>query len=266
MQCFAAGWSSSTATATPTTGSCRSRPSIRTSRSHAPERFREAFKTGWNGPIRDWPRYGRVDELPEECEELRANYYAVVALCDLLLGELLDYFDEHDLWKDTALVAHHRPRLPARRARLLGQEPDEPVRGDRRTSRCSSITRPRGEAGARRQALTQTIDLAATFLDLFGVEPPRRDAGPLAAAGAGGRTGELREGALFGYFGGAVNVTDGRYTYHRYPPDLRTQEIYQYTVMPTHIWSPFTPEELKGGLAGGAVRASPRACRCSRCR
>ena len=63
---------------------------------HAPARFKEAFETGWNGPIRDWPRYGRVDELPEECEELRANYYAVVALCDDQLGRLLDYFDRHD--------------------------------------------------------------------------------------------------------------------------------------------------------------------------
>ena len=25
---------------------------------------------------------------------------------------------------------------------------------------------------------------------------------------------------FLGYFGGAVNVTDGRYTYHRYPADL----------------------------------------------
>jgi hypothetical protein len=54
----------------------------------------------------------------------------------------------------------------------------------------------------------------------------------------------LRAGALFGYFGGAVNVTDGRYTYHRYPPDLATQEIYQYTVMPTHIFDLFSAEEL----------------------
>ena len=49
---------------------------------------------------------------------------------------------------------------------------------------------------------------------------------------------------LFGYFGGAVNVTDGRYTYHRYPADLKTQEIYQYTLMPTHIFEPFSVEEL----------------------
>ena len=25
-------------------------------------------------------------------------------MCDFLLGQLLDYFDAHDLWKDTALV------------------------------------------------------------------------------------------------------------------------------------------------------------------
>jgi hypothetical protein len=55
---------------------------------------------------------------------------------------------------------------------------------------------------------------------------------------------ELREAALFGYFGGAVNLTDGRYTYFRYPGDLESQEVYQYTVMPTHLASLFTPEEL----------------------
>ena len=65
------------------------------------------------------------------------------------------------------------------------------------------------------------------------------------------RNGSARA-SLFGYFGGAVNVTDGRYTYHRYPPDLRAQEIYQYTLMPTHIFEPFSPEELAGAsLAGG---------------
>ncbi|MFC0013357.1 hypothetical protein [Devosia nitrariae] len=41
-----------------------------------------------------------------------------------------------------------------------------------------------------------------------------------------------------------MNVTDGRYTYHVFPDDLATQEIYQYTLMPTHIWEPFSTEEL----------------------
>ena len=60
------------------------------------------------------------------------------------------------------------------------------------------------------------------------------------------REQKLRQAALFGYFRGAVNATDGRYTYHRYPPDLRSQEIYQYTVMPTHEHVRFTPQELAG--------------------
>jgi hypothetical protein len=56
--------------------------------------------------------------------------------------------------------------------------------------------------------------------------------------------GADREALIFGYFGGAVNVTDGSATYHRFPPDLKTQEIYQYTLMPTHIFDLFSPEEL----------------------
>ncbi|TIS55278.1 MAG: sulfatase [Mesorhizobium sp.] len=209
----------------------------------APERFREQFKTGWNGPIRDWPRYGRVDELPQECEELRANYYAVVALCDFLMGQLLDYFDAHDLWRDTALV------VTTDHGFLLGEHD---FWAKNRMNMYEEIVHiplfvhdPRrpSSAGARRSALTQTIDLAPTFLDLFGVPAPSKMQGhsllPLLEADR-----PIRPGALFGYFGGAINVTDGRYTYHRFPPDPRSQELYQYTLMPTHIWEPFTPQEL----------------------
>ena len=33
-------------------------------------------------------------------------------------------------------------------------------------------------------------------------------------------------------------------TYFRYPDDMASQEIFQYTLMPTHISSFFTPQEL----------------------
>jgi arylsulfatase A-like enzyme len=212
---------------------------------HAPARFREGFATGWNGPVRDWPRYGRVDELPEECEELRANYYAIVSLCDFLLGQLLDYFDAHGLWGDTALV------VTTDHGFLLGEHD---FWAKNRMNMYEEIVHipllvhhptHADQAGGRRGSLTQAIDLAPTFLDLFGVVPPNECQGhsllPLLREDR-----PTREAVIFGYFGGAVNVTDGRYTYHRFPPDLRTQEIYQYTLMPTHIWSPFAPEELRG--------------------
>lgn len=210
---------------------------------HAPERFRQQFKTGWNGPVRDWPRYGRVDELPEECEELRANYYAVVSLCDFLLGQLLDYFDAHDLWKDTALI------LTTDHGFLLGEHDFwaknrmnmyEEIVHIPMFMHVPGLTTP----GTRRNALTQTIDLAPTFLDLFGVKPPGEMQGK-SLLDAIKQDEAFRQAAVFGYFGGAINVTDGRYTYHRYPENPADQEIYQYTLMPTHIWDRFTVEELQ---------------------
>jgi hypothetical protein len=158
-------------------------------------------------------------------------------------GQLLDYFDAHDLWRDTALF------VTTDHGFLLGEHD---FWAKNRMNMYEEIVhiplflhdprQPKG-AGDRRSALTQTIDLAPTFLGLFDVPPAAEMQGrsllPLLEADR-----LLRRGALFGYFGGAINVTDGRYTYHRFPPDLRSQELYQYTLMPTHIWEPFTPEEL----------------------
>lgn len=202
----------------------------------APERFKEKFRTDWNGPIRDWPRYDRVDELPAEANELRANYYAVFALCDFLLGQLLDYFDQHDLWKDTALI------VSTDHGFLLGEHD---FWAKNRMNMYEEIVHiplfihdPRTGKAGRSNRLTQSIDMAPTFLDLFGVAPPPEMEGRSLLRDGG------REAAIFGYFGGAVNVTDGRHTYHRFPEDLRGQEIFQYTVMPTHLNRRFTTEEL----------------------
>ncbi|MBN9306677.1 MAG: sulfatase [Devosia sp. 67-54] len=207
-----------------------------------PARFKAPFRTGWNGPVRDWPQYGRVDELPEEAAELRASYFAIVSMCDELLGKLLDHFDAHDLWKDTALVvttdhgfllgehdfwAKNRMTVYEELAHipLFLHHPAHPER-----------------AGTRSASLTQTIDLAPTFLDLYDVPPAPEMQGFSLLGMCQGE--QRRVAAIYGFFGGAVNVTDGRYTLHVYPPDLKTQEIYQYTVMPTHIFKMFSVEEL----------------------
>jgi arylsulfatase A-like enzyme len=209
----------------------------------APARFKQPFDTGWTGPIRDWPRYGRSDVPLADSEELRANYYALMAFCDAQLGRLLDEFDRHEMWADTALI------LTTDHGFLLGEHD---FWAKNRMNLYEEIVhipmfahdprRPRG--GERVAALTQPIDVAPTILDLFGLPPAKEMEGRNLFPRSG--EGPAREAAIFGYFGGAVNVTDGRYTYHRFPADLRQQEIYQYTVMPTHIYSLFTPEELAG--------------------
>lgn len=204
---------------------------------YAPERFKQPFDTGWSGGIRDWPRYGKVTESHEEAEELRANYNAVVALCDDLLGRLLDQFDANDLWRDTALI------VTTDHGFLLGEHD---FWAKNRMTMYEEIAHiplfihdPRNPGSGRVDRLTQAIDLAPTMLDLWDVVPPTEVQGQSLLRE------NNRDAVIFGYFGGAVNVTDGETTYHRYPSSISEQEIYQYTLMPTHITARFTTEELE---------------------
>lgn len=211
----------------------------------APDRFKSLYPTDYEGPILDWPLYERVDESPEEIAELRANYAALLTMCDWYFGKLLDYFDEHDLWKDTALVVttdhgfllgEHdwwaKSRMPffgeISHIPLIAYHPD--------FADC---------AGQRRSALTQTIDLMPTFLQMHGCRIPKTVEGrsllPLFS-----RDQKIREAAMFGRFGAATNITDGRYTYFRYPKDMEKQDLWEYTLMPTHQKGLFADVEFEG--------------------
>jgi arylsulfatase A-like enzyme len=211
---------------------------------HAPERFRKDYPTGYEGPILDWPRYKRLEESPEEVAELRANYAALLAMCDDYFGRLLDYMDRHDMWKDTAVVmttdhgfllGEHdwwgKNRMPffneIAHIPLIIHHPDHMHR-----------------AGERRRALTQTTDIMPTLLDLFGVAAPETAEGysllPLLE-----QDKPLREAVLYGMFGAGTNITDGRYTYFCYPRDMTRQQLYEYTLMPMHLKSMFAVEDLR---------------------
>ncbi|MGN6466981.1 MAG: sulfatase [Rhizobiaceae bacterium] len=211
---------------------------------HAPQRFRDLFPTGYEGPILDWPRYRELCETQDEIDELRANYCASVALCDELLGRVLDYFDAHDLWKDTCLF------VTTDHGFLLGEHN---WWGKNRMPLYEEISHiplfvhhpaHTRNAGERRSSLTQTIDLMPTFCELYGVDIPPEVRGrsllPILE-----KDNEQREAVIFGYWGGGINVADGQHTYFCYPRDMRNQELYQYTLMPTHINKLFMIEELQ---------------------
>ena len=50
---------------------------------------------------------------------------------------------------------------------------------------------------------------------------------------------------MYGHHGAAMNVTNGNYTYFLYPENLDDGNLYQYTLMPMHILSMFSTDELK---------------------
>ncbi|WP_244478802.1 MULTISPECIES: sulfatase-like hydrolase/transferase [unclassified Mesorhizobium] len=210
---------------------------------HVPDRFKQAYRTGWNQGIRDWPPYDKVHETQEEADELRANYYASLAMCDELLGRVLDAFDTQDLWKDTVLI------VSTDHGYLLGEHDfwakNRMTLYEEIAHVPLMVAHPKQDvAGTRRNALTQVIDLAPTFLDLFGL-PPCADMTGQSLLPVLAHDTPLRDALLFGYFGGAINATDGRYTYHCYPVDADKVEINQYTLMPMHLNCMFSVEELK---------------------
>lgn len=211
----------------------------------APERFRENFPTGYEGPILNWPRYQPVENTPEEIAELRANYSALVAFCDEQLGRLLDLFDANDFWSNTAIVlttdhgfllSEHnwwgKNQMPffneIANIPLIIFHPDHARQG-----------------GERMSALTQTTDLMPTLLDMNDAEPPASVTGRSLMPLIRGEVSKLREVAVYGIFAGAVNVTDGRYSYFRYPENMDSIGMFEYTLMPTHNYDRFEPEELR---------------------
>ena len=53
-----------------------------------------------------------------------------------------------------------------------------------------------------------------------------------------------RDSLIFGYFGAAVNVCDGRYSYFHYPEVCAAEHLFEYTLMPTRMTTRFSISEL----------------------
>ena len=211
----------------------------------APDLYKAALPTAYEGPTLDWPRYRRVQETAAEIEELRANYAALVALCDAQLGRIIDDFDTNNRWKDTAIVlttdhgfllSEHdwwaKNRMP-----FYNEIANIPL----------FIYHPAHaeKAGSRVSALTQTTDVMPTLLDMFGTSPGQSVLGRSMLSLISGERASIRDVAVYGIFGGAINATDGRYTYFRYPEDMEEEDLFEYTLMPMHNRSLFEIRELE---------------------
>ena len=82
-----------------------------------------------------------------------------------------------------------------------------------------------------------------TILEVFGVEPPSEVEGK-SLLSLMAIDNPNRKAGLYGVWASSTNITDGQYTYFRYPEDIQEQQINQYTLMPTHMTSFFTHDEL----------------------
>ena len=207
------------------------------------QHYKDLYPDGWDGPDLDWPEYRPVDESEPEIRRIRRNYSALVTMCDRNLGRVLDAMDRYDLWQDTMLIVNTDHGF------LLGEHDW--------WAKCVMpfynevahtplfIWDPRsGRQGERSAVLVQTIDLAPTLLDYFGVPLPELTQGiPLGPTLA--EDAPAHDAILFGLFGAQVNVTDGDWVYMRGPASDTNAPLFEYTLMPTHMRSLFSVEELR---------------------
>ena len=206
-------------------------------------KYKDLYPHDYDGPHFDWPDYGKVKETREQVQHMRYESAALHSMCDEYLGKVLDVMDELDLWGDTMLIVNTDHGF------LLGEHDwwgkcVQPFY-EEVSHMPLFVCDPRsGVRGQRRTGLVQTIDLAPTLLEYFGIEPtPDMQGRPLCEAVAS--DAPVREAGLFGNHGGHVNVTDGRYVYMRAPTCDDNRPLYNYTLMPTHMRSRFSVEELQ---------------------
>ncbi|AEQ51243.1 choline-sulfatase [Pelagibacterium halotolerans B2] len=211
---------------------------------HAPERFKQQFGSGYDGPILDWPKYAPVAETDAEIAEIRANYAALVAMCDEYFGKLLDYFDEHALWDDTALIVTTDHGFLLSEHDWWGKNVTPYYDEISHVPLIVHDPRMPQRAGTRCSALTQTPDLMPSILDYFGKPVPADvRSRSIFAAIEDPQPGRC---VMFGMFGGPIGITDGRHTYFHYPPDLDDPQLREHTLMPTHLKGFFDAEEFRG--------------------
>ena len=89
--------------------------------------------------------------------------------------------------------------------------------------------------------------MAPTLLEYFELPIPKDMLGkPLRMAIE--KNESVHEAILYGIFGGHINCTDGRYVYMLGPREgnpYRGEDLYNYTVMPTHLRKSFSVQELQ---------------------
>ncbi|NQU44019.1 sulfatase-like hydrolase/transferase, partial [bacterium] len=195
-----------------------------------PQRYRDLYEDTWDRYFYTWPPYDRLDpELddPGAVAHMRKCYAGTLSMADHWLGRFLDKMDENDMWKDTTVV------LTTDHGHLLGEHgywaKNYMFDYEELTHIPLFVAMPQTES-RRTEALTATMDLMPTILDLHGVPHPPNVHGKSLLPILEGKTDNHHDAVLFGFFGKDLNLVNDRYSYCRQP--IPGSIVHHHTAMP----------------------------------
>lgn len=179
-----------------------------------PQEYLDVYGDDYEGPFFELPKYhARDEETDEAMAHLRRRYQALITMTDRHFGEFIDSLKDAGMYEDTLIMftTDHgycfgeREYIGKNYMPLFNEIANIPL----------LVHFPGGKyAGEVRSQMTQNIDLMPTILDYQGVEVPESVMGKsLRSVVEDGE--QIHDYALYGTFGCAVNVFDGRYTYMR---------------------------------------------------
>lgn len=211
---------------------------------YSQQEYKDLYPHEYHGKQMDWPDYGRNELDEETTRHLRYEYAALMSMCDRNLGRVLDKMDEYDLWKDTLLIVNTDHGFMLGEKEWMGKNVQPFYQELIHLPFFIHDPAVPEMDGTRRKELAQTIDVPATILDFFGAPPLNHSEG-VSLLPVLRKDRPVRYAALFGIFGGHVNVTDGRYVYMRASANSANAPLYEYTLMPCHMTAPFSAAELR---------------------
>jgi hypothetical protein len=189
---------------------------------------------------------GQSDLSGRELDFVRSQFAGSVTMVDRWFGRVLDTLDEEGLWDETMVIVTSDHGFALGDQGWMGK--NEFTAYDVIAHTPLMVWHPDAETD-RVQALTSAVDLYATMLEGLGIGSPAETHSQSLMPLIRGTETDHRDHVLYGYWGSSINVTDGRYTYHR-PPEGGTETLCHSTSMQNpHSW--FTPRETRSGVDAG---------------
>lgn len=184
-----------------------------------PEPYASLYDRDWVGERIIWPPYA-IDAVangivsPREARHIRNNYGAKLTMVDHWLGRILDVLDKKRLWDDTVVI------LCTDHGHYLGErdiwgKPSVPLFEP--LGHIPLFVAWPGRPPGQTNALTTTVDIHATLVELFGVKVEHRTHGHSLVPILTGSASSVRDWLLAGYWGRSVHMIDSQYKYARAP-------------------------------------------------
>lgn len=191
-----------------------------------PPEYRELYGDHYHGKEFNWPSYAPVTEPKDAVRHLETCYLATMTMADRWFGKLTDTLKACGMYEDTLII------LTTDHGHMLGEHGFTGKNFMHAYNEMAHIPlmvkMPGcGYAGEHRGQLTQNIDLVPSILNFHGCPIPETVKGIDLCAIIRDNV-PSRDQVIYGWFGRAVNVCDGIYTYFRAPADETNRPCYQY--------------------------------------